>query len=1034
MSRASYSASSICIVVCSLLALPLPAAEGWPYLRGADHDSQVRGAGLGERQEFGLERAWQRPLGSGFSAVVVAEGKALTMFSDGDDDVLAAFDTSSGDELWRYRLGERYPAVGSSFDGPLSTPVISGDRVFGLSAWGKIFAVSLAEGRELWARQLEEPAAARRPRFGFSTSPVLAGGVLVVQTGGESQRSITAFDPQTGKLRWALGEDSVQYQSPLPFTLDGREILIAVSDHRVLGLEPETGITLWDHEHGLEGRAAVPTRVGERRLLLNGDRELLALDITGSAGGPYLLAEAWRSRELVRTYALPVVADGVIYGFTGRFLTALDAETGERLWKSRPPGGRGLILVDGRLVTLDSQGELVVGAIDRQGYTELARTAALDSSSYTAPTFAEGLFFVRDLETLAAVRISDQRRTADREQAIAGSLATFVANLGDEGRQEALEQYLEGRATPRVDTDGWVHFLYRGEAEDVALAGQGLVPGESEIGLQRIAGTDVWARSLRPDPSARLRYQFVVDYEERKADPGNPEFVSQDDQRVSELRMPSWQAPEHQRPWSGPRGTLEELSIDSKLYDQPRTVTVYLPAGYGAEEGNAEAKEGDAEDGDAEDGGAEDGGANDESADYPLLIVTYGELAMSTLGLPSALDQLIGNQHVEPLIAVLIEPIDRAEYRQQTDQHLKFLVDDLLPTLEQRFRLRSEPRQRGVFGVSYGGYAALHAALHAPETFGRAAAQSFFAGADQIAALAAKAEQMWPDSPPADGDEPAAASKPEAEATAAERPLLYLDWTRWERAERGPAMAQAFDAAAMDYLGGEMEGTSEGFSWAERLDRPLASLFPASVRQTAPGLNDSWQSPETAPLVERLERDGREIFAHRQLLATVVGPLPGQVIADIGAGSGFMALEFAKLVGDSGRSIAVDINPTMMAELAERAATDGIANLHTRVCRQDSAGLDAGSVDLVFLADTYHHFEYPTLSLASIRRALRPGGQVVLVDFERIPGQSEEWILNHVRAGKEQVIRELESAGFELLGEHPLPQLVDNYVLRFLRP
>ncbi len=1011
MSRVTCVALLLCILLLLAPAVPVLASEGWPQLRGPHHDGKGAGAGLDNHQRIGLERVWKKPLGSGFSAVVAVDGKALTMFSEGDDDVLAAFDATSGQELWRYRVGDRYVAYGNSSDGPLSTPVIDGDRVYGLSPWGKIFAVALADGKELWARLPQQPAEARRPVFGFSTSPVLAGGVLVVQTGGEAERSITALDPATGKLRWALGDDSVQYQSPLPFELEGREILLALSDHRLLGLDPETGITLWAHEHGLEGRAAVPTKIGNRRLLLNGNNELLALDVVGSAGGPYTLKEAWRSRELTRSLALPVLDDGVLYGFTGRFLTAIDAATGERLWKSRPPGGRSLILVDHHLVTLDPQGELVIGAVSRDGFHERARASALAGRSFTAPTYADGLFFVRDLEGMAALRISDANSTGS-EPLVTGELANLLSRFPRESRQAAIDSYLDGRAVPLIDEDGWVHFVYRGEHQDVALAGQGLISGETEVAMQQVPESNLWARSLRLDSSTRRRYQFVVDYEQRLADPGNPNYLTHGEVRLSELRLPHWLAPEHQGRWDGASGRLEEMLIDTSVYAESQSVQVYLPAGY-------------------------DEAAN--SGDYPLLIVTQGGRVQSNLELPAALDLLIGRQRVEPLIAVLIKPAQRSGYREGAEEHLQFLTEDLLPSLEERWRLRTAPWQRGLIGTADGGYAALHAVLNAPETFGRAAAQSFYAGADKITALGALASGLMTRSQGSttnseDKSKKEARAEEEGEDNAAPSPhRFYLDWTRFESHSRALAMATALNDAGLDYLGGEVEGTSEEFSWAERLDRPLETLFPAAIRRTAPGLNDSWESSETKPLVERLEREGREIFAHRELLAAVVGARPGMVIADVGAGSGFMALEFAKLVGDEGRVVAVDINPVMMEELAAKAGAAGVENLQTRVCRQDSVDLEPASVDLVFLADTYHHFEYPTLTLASIRRALRPGGQVVLVDFERLPGESPEWILNHVRAGKKQVTSELRSAGFELLAEHPLPQLKNNYVLRFQR-
>ena len=198
-----------------------------------------------------------------------------------------------------------------------------------------------------------------------------------------------------------------------------------------------------------------------------------------------------------------------------------------------------------------------------------------------------------------------------------------------------------------------------------------------------------------------------------------------------------------------------------------------------------------------------------------------------------------------------------------------------------------------------------------------------------------------------------------------------------------------------------------------------------------PGINDSWRSSDIDPLIGRLERDDREIFRERKNLAALVGPRRGSVIADVGAGSGFMAEEFSNLVGESGRVIAVDINSTMLGNLANRAKQAGLDNLETRVCTETSSKLLPDSVDLVFICDTYHHFEYPKSTMKSIHKALRSGGQLVVVDFRRIPGESEAWMLEHVRAGEEVFRQEILEAGFELTNAHYPPFLKDNYVLRF---
>ncbi len=213
----------------------------------------------------------------------------------------------------------------------------------------------------------------------------------------------------------------------------------------------------------------------------------------------------------------------------------------------------------------------------------------------------------------------------------------------------------------------------------------------------------------------------------------------------------------------------------------------------------------------------------------------------------------------------------------------------------------------------------------------------------------------------------------------------------------------------------------------------LLAVGGCTQQSVKPGINDRWMSAEIEPLIESLESESREIYVNRRLLAEVAGPRPGMDVADVGAGSGFMARELVRLVGPTGTVYAVDINPVMMQHVALRAAADDITNLRTVVCTDRSVNLAPGSVDMVFMCDTYHHFEYPASTLRTIHDAVRPGGQIVVVDFRREPGTSRAWIIGHVRAGQEVFIEEITAAGFELIQEHDVPGLEENYVLRFRR-
>ncbi len=213
---------------------------------------------------------------------------------------------------------------------------------------------------------------------------------------------------------------------------------------------------------------------------------------------------------------------------------------------------------------------------------------------------------------------------------------------------------------------------------------------------------------------------------------------------------------------------------------------------------------------------------------------------------------------------------------------------------------------------------------------------------------------------------------------------------------------------------------------------PAATPATASPRADVPDdINDGWIAREGEAAARTLERDGREVYAARAAIMAAIGVESGQAVADVGSGSGLFTRLFSDAVGPTGTVYAVDIGEKMLAYIAEKAKETGRTNIKTVLGTAYSTRLPPASVDLVFISDTYHHFEYPQDMMRSIRRALRPDGRVVLIDFIRIEGTSPSWILGHVRAGQEVFEREIQNEGFSKTQTVELDQLVENYFVVF---
>jgi outer membrane protein assembly factor BamB len=640
------------------------AGNEWPHPRGPRFDSTISETGALDADPIGLELAWRAPLGPGYSAISVAGGLAVTGFGDADASWVAAFDTATGREVWRSRLGDRYLGRDGSTDGPLSSPVINEGRVYALDPRGDMLALRLEDGTVLWRKGLKKELGAREPGHGFATTPLPAGEVVVVQIGGEGGQAIVGLDALTGEIRWSLGDDKIEYQSPAVMTLARRTQVVAVGVREIVGIDAVDGERLWTHR--LDGEdetfSTSPTFIGDDRFVVSIHGVLTAYRLSRAGRKRYRLDELFRSRAFGSTYAAPVYHEGYIYGFRRHILTCADATNGERVWRSRAPGGDGLILVDGRLVIFAAGGNVVIADASPEGYRERARLQALDGGSMTWPSFAEGKVFVRNLEEIAAVgigRLQTRQVAAEGESAAADhQMARWVARIeaADDPSVVIDELLAEHPRWPIVDGE-YLHFLYQGDVEDVALAGS-MIDAGAPRPMKRIAGTDLFVRTFQLELGCRWEYRFLVDYETWFPDPRNPLLVpiAGDEGMASEVTTGDYAAAEHLADPGDSAGRIENLEFDSKIFGEKRRLAVWLPPGYDT---------------------------SPSDAAYPLLLVNSGTAWLKDGLLANTLANLVG-ERIPPLVVAFVAP-GQAWWLEagggQTENYVRMLAEELVPAL-----------------------------------------------------------------------------------------------------------------------------------------------------------------------------------------------------------------------------------------------------------------------------------------------------------------------------------------------------------------
>jgi enterochelin esterase-like enzyme/outer membrane protein assembly factor BamB len=774
------------------------ASVEWPSLRGPEYDGTSQGGNFAN-ENGKLNVRWKTTIGAGYSGVTIVKGKAVTMFSDGSNDFTAAFDAKTGKELWRYKIAQTYKGHDGSHDGPIATNVVAGERVFGFGAAGHIFALDLNTGKQLWSSNASDLGGVA-PFYGYASSPLVVNDLVVVEVGAKEGKAIAAFDAATGQRKWMLGDDSVNYQTPIAIKFDGAIQIIAVGDKKLFGIDP-SGKILWEYAHQGDDRpmssgSMIPVLAGEGKLLLKNKLDTSTLiKLVKTSDGKMNPETVWTAGVFKNTYSVPVYHDGYFYGYNGRILTCVDEASGELKWRSRAPGDGFAIIVDGHLVVQTKDGSLHVAKATPEGWSEKSMLELFPSTSWTAPSFADGALFARSQGEVA--RIEWQSHATASTTAPSATMpgntqfSKFLADINSAtDKKTAVDQFLASvKSYPLIEWPDHVHFLYRGDVADMGIAGD-MIGSRREDPMQRVPGTDLFYYSIRLEPDARINYYFIKNYDQPIPDPQNPKMVQDDRGNPNSwIAMPGWKGPSYLEDASEERrGRLENHEFKSKLRPGGGVnFEVYLPAGY--EKGDQR---------------------------YPTIYLFDGPAAKSQGMIVNAFDNLMGTS-VRPAIVVLMDELRTGEkpledFEQELDASAVVLNQEVVPFIDSKYRTLTTPESRTVIANGWWVSTAMYSAFKQPTVFGSVGSQSAnFLDADL---------------------EPLKKTI----NTFQEQPLrVYMDWGKydlrgtregWDMVKTNGEFCQFLRSKGYFPAGGEVHDGSGWSSWRNRTDRWLAALLP----------------------------------------------------------------------------------------------------------------------------------------------------------------------------------------------------------------
>jgi outer membrane protein assembly factor BamB len=374
--------------------LPTHAAD-WPHYRGPSLTG-VTSEKLPAALPAEPRRLWKKNVGTGVSAATVVGDRLFTMGNDGDQDTIWCLDAATGKEVWRHKF--RLPVDAKNFEGgPRSTPTWRDGRLYTVSHSGDVWCLDAATGKPIWNKHLMQDFKGRRPTWGYSGSPTIDGGLVLLDAGG-SGASTVALSRDTGALVWKSGNEEAGYGSVIVSTLGGRRAAVVFKANSVVGLDVKTGRELWSSawKTSYDVNAISPVLSGDRVLITSGyGTGATLLNVSGSSA-----TTVWKNKDLRSQFNSPVIWQGYIYGIDGNDgprgqLACLELATGKLQWKQNIGGGA-LIGAAGQLIVLNEKGEVIVVEASPAGFKQIARWQALGGRCWVQPTLAHGRLFVRN--------------------------------------------------------------------------------------------------------------------------------------------------------------------------------------------------------------------------------------------------------------------------------------------------------------------------------------------------------------------------------------------------------------------------------------------------------------------------------------------------------------------------------------------------------------------------------------------------------------------------------------------------------------
>jgi outer membrane protein assembly factor BamB len=382
----------------------------WPGFRGPDRDGRRAGVRLAVDWAKEPPRpVWRQRIGPGWSSFAVVGNRLYTQEQRNEREAVVCYDAATGDQFWVHTDAARFTETVAGA-GPRATPTFHDGKLYALGAAGRLNCLDAATGKVCWSHDIVEDSGAAVPIWGFSSSPLVAKGVVTVFAGGPEGKSVLGYDAATGDLKWHGGDGVQSYSSPQFAVLGGVEQVLMATEKGLTAFDPADGAVLWTHDSPMQGAGRIlqPAVLGDSDVLVSaGVGEGTQRLHLSRKDKEWEVKEVWKSKAISPFFNDMVVHEGFLYGFDGHFFTCVSLEDGQKKWRARGyDNGEVLLLSEqGLLVVLTEKGEAALVKADPERCQELGRFKAIEGKTWNHPVVAHGKLFVRNGEEVACYRL-----------------------------------------------------------------------------------------------------------------------------------------------------------------------------------------------------------------------------------------------------------------------------------------------------------------------------------------------------------------------------------------------------------------------------------------------------------------------------------------------------------------------------------------------------------------------------------------------------------------------------------------------------